>query len=406
MKNRKLQFNLQFLNSFIVFMILFALSPLPLSAKASSSSSNLFDYVKENGQSSFEEKGINELDSAIFAMLSYISFEGTAAEDSRNGVTFRELSNRFFSSEFRYSMRNENWDIWQSCIRMLETAARCKRYEKIMVKGYVNLLNEEEPSQFSALVFTLAPTLHFIAFRGTDTSIAGWRENFLMTCESQTSSQKLALEYLNEWTSYLPGTIHVGGHSKGANLAIYAAAHARPDIQKRIASVWNFEGPGFSRNPDMLERIKDIDGKIKTYIPETSLVGVVMRSFDRYTAVKSDNHLFLQHDLFSWHVNGNSFESVDDLSRTSRMFDSTMNATIANLSDDQFRILINVLFDSMEDSGIHTVQDIGDNMGRFSATLAKACVFSDKETRKTLLYVGKCLVKNFNASVKEEKKRK
>ena len=91
----------------------------------------------------------------------------------------------------------------------------------------------------------------------------------------------------------------------------------------------------------MLERIKAIDKRIKTYVPETSLVGVVMRNFDDYTPVKSDNHLFLQHDLFSWHVDGKKFETVQELSRTSRMFDSTMNETISNLSDAQFTALVN-----------------------------------------------------------------
>ena len=374
--------------------------------KPRSSWPDLFEYVEKNGSLSFEEEEINELDSAIFSMLSYILFEGTAAEGSREGMKLHELSDRFFSSEFRYSMRNENWDIWQSCIRMLETAATCRRYEGITVKGYVSWLDEIEPAQFSAVIFSLTPALHFVAFRGTDTTIAGWRDNFLMTCENQTTSQKMALEYLEEWAPRLAGTIHTGGHSKGANLAIYAAAQSRPEVQKKIAGIWNYEGPGFSRNPDMLEKIKAIDGRIKTFIPETSLVGVLMRSFDSYAVVKSDNHLFLQHDIFSWHVDGKQFEQLEELSRTSRMFDSTMNATIANLSDEQFRLLINVLFDSMEESGIHTVQDIGSNMGRFSASLTEACLFSGKTTRKTLLYVGKCLVKNFNTARKEEKGKK
>lgn len=380
--------------------------PLFLSAKQTSPSPNLFDYAKEYGEYSFEEEGINELDSAIFSMLSYINFEGTAAEGNRNGISLKELSARFFSSEFRYGLRNENWDIWQSCMRMLETAANCRRYEDVKVKGYVSLLDELSATQFSAIIFSLSPNLHFIAFRGTDTSIAGWRDNFLMTCEDQTTTQMLALEYLEKWASRLPGAIHTGGHSKGANLAIYAAAQAKPEVQERIEGIWNFEGPGFSRNPDMLERIKAIDGRIKTYIPETSLVGVVMRSFTSYTVVQSDNKLFLQHDIFSWHVDGKQFESAEETSRTSRMFDSTMNTTISNLSDAQFRILINALFDAMEDAGIHNVQDIGDNTGRFTASLTEACFFSGKETRRTLLYVSKCLAKNFNQARKEEKKRK
>lgn len=387
-------------------LILLAASSLCLSAKSSSSAPNLFDYVKAYGQLSFEEEGINELDNAIFSMLSYINFEGTAAERNKDGVSLRELSDRFFSSEFRYSIRNENWDIWQSCIRMLETAARYKRYAGIKVRGYVSLLDEVAATQFSAIIFSLTPTLHFIAFRGTDTSIAGWRDNFLMTCENQTTTQMLALEYMEKWAPRLPGTIHTGGHSKGANLAIYAATKVDSAIQDRIKGIWNYEGPGFSRNPDMLERIKAIDERIRTFIPETSLVGVVMRSFSSYTAVKSENKLFLQHDIFSWYVNGKEFESVEETSRTSRIFDSAMNETIANLSDAQFRIIINAIFDSMEDAGIHNVQDIADNTGRFSASLAESCLFSGRETRRTLLYVSKCLAKNFNQARKEEKKRK
>ncbi|MBQ6566432.1 MAG: DUF2974 domain-containing protein [Treponema sp.] len=388
------------------FVILLVISTLSLPAKSSSGIPNLFDYVRDYGDISFEEEGINELDGAIFSMLSYINFEGTAAELNRDGVSLRELSDRFFSAEFRYSIRNENWDIWQSSIRMLETAAKYKRYAGIKVKGYVSLLDEVAATQFSATIFSLTPSLHFIAFRGTDTSVAGWRDNFLMTCENQTSTQMLALEYMERWAPRLPGTIHTGGHSKGANLAIFAAAKVDPEIQDRIELIWNYEGPGFSRNPEMLERIKAIDKRIRTYIPETSLVGVVMRSFSSYTAVKSENKLFLQHDIFSWYVNGKEFETVEDTSRTSRIFDSAMNETIANLSDAQFRIIINALFDSMEDAGIHNVQDIADNTGRFSASLAESCLFSGKETRKTLLYVSKCLAKNFNQARKEEKKRK
>lgn len=397
------------MNARKLLVSLFLLSffaPLFLFAKSSSPSPNLFDYVKEYGETSFEEEGINELDSAIFSMLSYINFEGTAAEGNSEGVSLKELSARFFSSEFRYGLRNENWDIWQSCMRMLEIASSCRRYEGVKVKGYVSLLDEVASTQFSAIVFSLSPNLHFIAFRGTDTSIAGWRDNFLMTCEDQTTTQMLALEYFEKWAARLPGAIHTGGHSKGANLAIYAVAQAGPEIQRRIEGIWNFEGPGFSRNPDMLARIEAIDGRIKTFIPETSLVGVVMRSFTSYTVVQSDNKLFLQHDIFSWHVDGKTFESVEETSRTSRMFDSTMNATISNLSDAQFRIIINALFDAMEESGIHNVQDIADNTGRFTAALAESCFFSGKETRRTLLYVSKCLAKNFNQARKEEKKRK
>ena len=127
----------------------------------------------------------------------------------------------------------------------------------------------------------------------------------------------------------------------------------------------------------MLERITAIDERIRTYIPETSLVGVVMRSFSSYTAVKSENKLFLQHDIFSWYVNGKEFETVEETSRTSRIFDSAMNETIENLTDTQFRIIINALFDSMEDAGIHNVQDIADNTGRFSEQAESGSRFPD-----------------------------
>ena len=385
----------------LVFLLL---AGFPLSAAGRGPT--LFEYVKEYGDVSFAESGVNELDSAIFSMLSYIRFEGTAAEGSVDGVSFKELSDRFFSSEFRYSIRSENWDIWQGCLRMFETAARHRRYADIRVRGYVNIVEEERSSQFSAIVFSLTPALHFIAFRGTDTTMTGWRENFLMTCESETSSQKLAMQYVDEWAPRLEGTIHIGGHSKGANLAIYAAAQATPDVQERIESVWNFDGPGFSRNPDMLSQIEKIKGKIKTFVPDTSLVGMLMRNFDEYTVVKSDNKLFLQHDLFSWHVNGRKFGGEKELSGISRVFDTTLNSTIASMSDEQFHALITLLFDSMEESGIHNVQDIGDNIGRLSGNLAKACVFADKTTRKTLLTMGKYLVKNFGKAVTKETKRK
>ena len=63
--------------------------------------------------------------------------------------------------------------------------------------------------------------------------------------------------------------LYLGGHSKGGNLAMYAAIREQT-IQPAITRVYNFDGPGF--RPSFYERYDctAILDRIHTYVPKDS----------------------------------------------------------------------------------------------------------------------------------------
>lgn len=123
--------------------------------------------------------------------------------------------------------------------------AASPRFRNIQMLGYTEQFDAAEEKQFAAVCFQITPDLCYIAFRGTDSTLVGWKEDFNMAFKCPVPSQKTAVRYLTDAARHCRGKILVGGHSKGGNLAVYAAVKCSEDIQKRIERVYSHDGPGF-----------------------------------------------------------------------------------------------------------------------------------------------------------------
>ena len=177
---------------------------------------------------------------------------------------------------------------------------------------------------------------------------------------NQTTGQREAAEYMN----HLKGGVYpimVGGHSKGGNFAVYAAAYCDPEIRDMITDVYNNDGPGFTKAITEGEEYGKIRDRIHTFIPESSLVGVLMNSGVEMRIIKSDEKGVAQHDALSWQVMRDHFIESDSRTSESLVFDEAVRSWLSELDDQDRHLFIENVFDVFEETGYETVDDMNAN---------------------------------------------
>ena len=112
--------------------------------------------------------------------------------------------------------------IWYAPFFM-KKMAHTKRFADMLLGNYALHNNEEKQVQFGAFTAEPGDGSIYVSFMGTDDSLIGWKEDFNMSFIRPIPSQLEAAEYVNETIKYSRRKIRLGGHSKGGNLAIYAA---------------------------------------------------------------------------------------------------------------------------------------------------------------------------------------
>ena len=179
-----------------------------------------------------------------------------------------------------------------------------------------------------------------------------------MSFRQTVPAQLLAVQYLREVVAEYPVPIRLGGHSKGGNLAVFAAARCGPLIQKRILEVYNNDGPGFTGymmgDPGYLAMVP----RIQTYIPQSSVIGMLLEHEEPYQVVKSRSVSLLQHDPYNWEVMGREFITVEEVSKDSRFVDATIKSWFADMTDQERSRLVDVLFTLLGTGGVESTLDI------------------------------------------------
>ena len=313
----------------------------------------MFDYIQWRGDLTFTQDPPNAVDALIFSSLSYISFGGMIEAQPRTPVLLRDAAEYFFSMdepESRVRVQND--------LDLLHQAASSIRFGKMKITMYRDTLIPEQETQFAAVTFLLDDGSIFLTFRGTDYSLVGWKEDFNMSFCQTVPAQLQAVQYLREVAAEYPVPMRLGGHSKGGNLAVFAAARCGPLIQKRILEVYNNDGPGFTDymmgDPGYLAMVP----RIHTYIPQSSVIGMLLEHEEPYRVVKSRSVSLLQHDPYSWEIMGPDFITVEEISENSRFLDATIKAWFAEMTDQERSQLVDVMFTLLGTGGVDNTLDI------------------------------------------------
>jgi hypothetical protein len=324
---------------------------------------NILDYIDWRGDMTFSAVPFNEADNLILSRLSYIDFDGLVPEyapsSSNETITLSEI--------FLRQLYDDSWfDNMLDPINdplLMEKLAGSRRFGDIKLFYYKNILDLDAEEQFCAVTAILDDRSAYISFRGTDNTVVGWKEDFNMSYMKNIPSQIDAVKYLEETADALPhiSVLRIGGHSKGGNLAIYASLKCRSDIQSRIAEIYNNDGPGFSEGFAEYHASDVLITRIHTYVPQTSIVGMLLSHPEDYTVIESSQTRFLQHDIYSWNVLGPSFIHLDEISAESQLIDKTITEWLAGLSNEQRSLFIDTLFSLLQSSDIVTLDMLTDS---------------------------------------------
>jgi len=319
---------------------------------------NIFDYLEWRGDLSFESDGFNEVDNLILSILAYVEYEGLVPREIDGcRTTLSRVAEYYQTHRFGSPAFYDN-PFFNQIPDLLQKTAAAERFHDIELSGYVNQIDDENTNQFSALVFSIAAGLHYISFRGTDDTIAGWKEDFEMSFMYEIPSQKQAAEYINAVCPNLEGGFYLGGHSKGGNLAVYAATQVAEEIRDRIKGIFNNDGPGFQAHVIQGKGYQSMLGRINTYVPKSSVVGILLEHGEEYKVVRSGGLGIMQHNALNWEVKGPGFVYENELTRNSRDTDKALRAWLSNLSIEQRANFIDALFDIIQATGAHTLSEL------------------------------------------------
>lgn len=343
---------------------------------------NVFDYIKWRGDLTFEQSPLNEIDALIFCELSYIFFDGIVPEDPNEGyVTLAEAAEIFFERNAGQEEISLGEIVPKEIVTLFRMVAASKRFSKIPLSHFVNIIDDETVEQFSAISFYPDDETVLVAYRGTDDTITGWREDFRMAFLTPVPAQKRAEEYLLK-ASEDAKIIYVAGHSKGGNLALWAAMNASDEIAERIEKVYNFDGPGFLDDVWESELYERVEGKISTVIPTGSVVGLLLKYDKNYRVTKSSAKGYLhQHDALTWEVEGTEFVCDEDVAPEVKRAHEVVGKWIYSMEPDERRAFVEGFFDILCSTSAKTVTDLAENR----SAVIKAFSNIEPETRQALM---------------------
>lgn len=349
---------------------------------------NIFDYIEQYQNCTFNIEKFNDVDNLILSRLAFIDF------DNFNSKTLQEIAEKIDNE----TVRKQKNKVQKNTYRLLKAVAKTARFSDIKVTNFVNETDDIQYA-FSAVTFDLNYETSFIAFRGTDDSMASIYEDFAMSNEFPTTSQTKALDYVKSHVMKNDKTFYLGGHSKGGNLALFSYVFANENIRNKIIRVYNNDGPGFPKKYVVLYS-KDISfNKVKFIAPKDSIVGRLMFFDAQYTIVESRSHLMKQHNVFNWKIEGNKLKSADEFSFTSDMLDNFLTTSLNSINSkelDKVNLYMNSLINKFN---LSNKQDIDFNV--FSKILIftlknEEHLISRKMIENLLKAVGKGLVSTFH----------
>ncbi len=320
--------------------------------------SGMYDYLDWRGDIGFKADPLGEVDALILAWLSYYEFEKLEGQNLL-GMTVSSLT-KLHESTFGEIVKPaalKGIIPGVSATYLLKSLSTSDRYKDVVLQDFKAINDHENSIQFSASSFLLPSGEEVVAFRGTDTSVAGWKEDCQLSYSESVPAQKYAQEYLNYRKQYSDRII-VAGHSKGGNLALYATMLGEPDLADRIVNIYNFDGPGFCFDIKQTQNYAALAPKVMTFIPQSSIVGILLEHADEYQVVDSTMASILQHDAFFWKVLGKKLVTLEKRSFSSEMIDSILVDWLAKLSFEDRKDFIETLFAVFENAGIKYFTDL------------------------------------------------
>ena len=313
------------------------------------------DYIAWRGDLEFWQDGFNVIDNLVLSCISYVEMDDIFSDYGQQVIDIKDINRLYFEKIFDQKKFRDG-SILKDAPLTLKAIANTNRYKNIKIRNYVSKIDLDRTLQFAAMEFLLPDGTSYIAYRGTDDTIVGWKEDFMLAT-SEVEAEKEAVEYLNRVALDNDRMIRVGGHSKGGHLAVYAGAKCDKSIKARILNIYSNDGPGFMKKTVSSKYMQEIVPKIVSIIPEESVVGLLMYAATNPIVVKSNAFSLGQHNLATWQIIGKKLVTTKKVSATAELIDQTIKENISKMSGDEIDGFVSDLFSLFEATGAVTLTE-------------------------------------------------
>ena len=352
---------------------------------------DLFEYLKWRSDVPFSVAPLNDVDNLVLAELAYSDFSGVVPSDGRS-LPVAEVCERFFRIHDREEIRKSTSFTGKAPL-LMEHMVKGGRFGTMQLCRYVDNLDEEKTAQMSAVTYLLDDGTIYVAFRGTDSTLVGWKEDFDIGCLTETRGQLLAVSYLERVAEAFDAPIRVGGHSKGGNFAVYAASFCSAEIQDRILGVYSNDGPGFRKEVTEMPGYLRILPKLCKIVPDTSMIGMLLTDKAAQRVVKSSASGILQHDAFSWLTERDGFEPAEP-SDLGKLLNNVLASWIDGMDDHLRSSVVDTIFDAFEATGADTFHEIAQQKWKSAEAMLGYLFKIPREKQEELFQLAGSLLKN------------
>lgn len=353
---------------------------------------NLITYVQQYGAQTFKDKSLTDIDILVLTEIAYLPFDEIVSSsfEEKAAISLNQLGKEF---EIIKEKEHENnpFMITKERIQLLDIVSKSQRYKDIKVFGFMNDIDDELTKQFAAVCYQWEEESRWIIFRGTDESLTGWKEDFMMTYSDLIPAQIDAIEYLRKQAELFSGSLNISGHSKGGNLSLYASAMQEEDIQHRIQQIYCWDAPGVHRSILNTEGYQRVVSKAKRYIPQDSIVGLMLESQVPYHIIESQGSGISQHSALMWNIEDDYFVELTELTKNSQLADQTFKQWTEVVSDEDLKLFFDTFFELFFEMGVETVNDVYYNFRLYMQKFFEKAYQMDTEKRENLLRVGRLL---------------
>ena len=344
---------------------------------------NLIDYLDWRGDITLEQSPFNEIDALILTQFVYLPFEGIISMNFEDKITIESAGEEFL--EVYKNGEDENLTLLiNNCRKVMCKMMKTERFRSLKVFNYVDKFDPVTSKQFAAVTIQIADDCVFVAYRGTDDTVTGWEEDFKLCYMTPVASQIEAEAYLKNVCCNWKGKIMVGGHSKGGNLSVYASMGLHDEDKSRIQTIYNFDGPGFL--PEIIDShdYREIVPKVKSYMPQGSVVGMIMYNESECEIVKSNAKGFLQHTVITWQVLGTKFVNEIQFEKSSIIFNRLSKKWVDEIETDKREQFIEQLFILLKSGESDTLTEITSEFPHVMNKIMRTYSDFDKPTKKMM----------------------
>ena len=361
----------------------------------------VMDYLRWRGDLTFAQDGFNEVDDLVLCIISYLNFrrfDDLRTTDPARAVALPDVAARLTEEDEQLGLSELDY------IPLMRLAAETERFRDVRMFGFTHEWDEAKEMQFDAVSYLLPDDTLLVSFMGTDTSLVGWKEDFNMSFLTAVPAQERATAYTVEMAAACPDRkLRIAGHSKGGNLAAWAAIHIPAPLQeRRLLDAYNNDGPGFSHDMVDSDAYRRVADKLHTYIPESSIVGVLLEHAEDYAVIDSSNRSVMQHEPMSWSVLGPRFVHLGQRSQMGKLSDDVLRQWIGSMTPQEREQFSDALFDVLSLSGkARTLDDLRAGGLAGGAALLKQYNGANEEDKKIISEIFRRLAVDVKAELKK-----